>query len=182
MELLFGIYGRCFLAVGDILWVYFLVISKGNPCIPLAFPIRWLGCRSWKTPWQLRCRVLSSAGLVASLQIEHPFFWGNQFNTHKRNAGFRKKSWRSSNLLLVGFTSISDTFLIILGGFSGTFPSIELPKSLSRVCLQVSACCWPLLKEFQVQFISVFGLYIYIYIIFLYHTPICLLVTSQFCW
>ena len=23
MELLFGIYGRCFLAVGDILWVYF---------------------------------------------------------------------------------------------------------------------------------------------------------------
>jgi hypothetical protein len=24
MELLFGIYGRCFLAVGDILWAYFL--------------------------------------------------------------------------------------------------------------------------------------------------------------
>jgi hypothetical protein len=23
MELLFGIYGRCFLAVGDILWAYF---------------------------------------------------------------------------------------------------------------------------------------------------------------
>ena len=27
MELLFGIYGRCFLAVGDILWVYFVLFT-----------------------------------------------------------------------------------------------------------------------------------------------------------
>ena len=25
MELMFGIYGRCFLAVGDILWAYFSI-------------------------------------------------------------------------------------------------------------------------------------------------------------
>ena len=30
MELLFGIYGRCFLAVGDILWAYFSRISDGT--------------------------------------------------------------------------------------------------------------------------------------------------------
>jgi len=27
MELLFGIYGRCFLAVGDILWAYIFIIT-----------------------------------------------------------------------------------------------------------------------------------------------------------
>ena len=28
MELLFGIYGRCFLAVGDILWAYFSLLGR----------------------------------------------------------------------------------------------------------------------------------------------------------
>jgi len=34
MELLFGIYGRCFLAVGDILWAYFFFHQIKQPTRP----------------------------------------------------------------------------------------------------------------------------------------------------